>query len=236
MARLTRHQLKKDELGTSLAAWMDYFLMHRKSATLGIEIAAGALLLIAGLYFYVRNAQNSAAAAFGRALSSYHAPVLAAPPAGLNIETYRTNDEKNQRALEAFQTVADQYSYYSAGRLARYYAALCLRELKKYAEAEKELQELAQSGDERQAALAKVALASVYEQTNRAAEAEKLYKELEENPTATVPKTTALMARAELYRKTNPAEAATLYQQIQKDYAGSMAAERARQMLTQLQR
>jgi hypothetical protein len=154
----------------------------------------------------------------------------------VNIETYRTSDEKYQKALDAFRTVADQYSWFGSGRLARYYAALSLRELRKYPEAEAELKDLAQSGDRRVSALAKVALANVYEQTDRASEAEALYKELESNPTETVPKTTALMARAELYRKTNPAEAANLYQQIQKDYPGTIAAEQAGQLLTQLPR
>ena len=63
---------------------------------------------------------------------------------------------------------------------------------------------------------------------------EKLYKEIEDHPTETVPKSAATIARADLSYKTNPAEAATLYQQIQKDYAGTPAADHAAQMLAKL--
>ena len=238
LARLTRQQMKKDELGDSLASSMDYVLKHRRGTLLWIEIAAGVLLVVIGLYYYARSSEDSASAALSRALITYHAPVLATPPmpSSVNIETFRTSDEKYQKALDDFRTVADQYSWFGPGRLARYYAALCLRELRKYPEAETELKELAQSSDRRVASLSKVALATVYEQTDRASEAAALYQELEANPTETVPKAAALMARAELYRKTNPTEAATLFQQIQKDYPGSLAAERAGQLLTQLPR
>jgi tetratricopeptide (TPR) repeat protein len=227
--------MRKDEFGDSLAASMDYVLKHRSGAVLWVKIAAVALLVAGGIYFYARSVQNRAATALSVALTTYHAPVTPNPPASVTIETYRTNEEKYQKALEGFQAVADKYSWYATGRLARYYAALTLRELRQFPEAEASLKELAQGRDRRVASLAKVALASVYEQTDRVSEADALYKELEANPTETVPKTTALMARAELYRKTNPTEAATLYQQIQKDYPGTMAAERAGQMLGQLQ-
>jgi tetratricopeptide (TPR) repeat protein len=234
LARLTRHQLKQDELSARLATWTDYSLKHRKQISLGLAIGLGVLAVGIGAYYFIRGAQNNAAAAFAKALNTYHAPVMVSPPNVPNLEVYKTNDEKNQKALDAFNQVAKDYSHYAAGRLARYYAAVCLRDLGKFPEAEKEFQALSQGGDAQLASLAKVGLASVYEQTKRDAEAEKVYKDLEAHPTETVPKASALVARADLYRKTNPAEATTLYQQIQKDYVGSPAAEYAGQELTRL--
>jgi hypothetical protein len=215
---------------------VDYFLKHRRGAMQWFVIALGALLVCGAIYFFVNSQQNKAASAFAKALDIYHGLVIPNPPAGVTVETYRTHDEKNQKALDAFRAVADEHSWYAPGRLARYYAALCRRELRMYPEAEGELKELAQGGDRRVASLSKLALANLYELTDRATEAEALYKELEANPTETVPKSSALMARADLYRKTKPDEAATLYQQIQKDYPGSIAAERAGQLLAQLTR
>jgi tetratricopeptide (TPR) repeat protein len=234
LARLTRHQLKQDELSGTLTSALDFFLKHKQRILIILAAAVGALAVIVGVYLYVQSAQNKAAAAFTKALDTYHAPVMTTPPSVPNLETYTTNDAKNKKALEAFTTVAQDYSHYSAGRLARFYAAVCQRELGKFPEAEKEFQALSRISDSRLASLAKVGLASVYEMTSRAAEAEKIYKEIEANPTETVPKSTALIARADLYSKTNPTEAVTLFQQIQKDYPGSAAAEHATQMLAQL--
>ena len=235
LARLTRHQLKKDELGVNLALGMDYFLKHKKQISIIASIAVGALGLGLGIYFYIRGAQDNASAAFAKALDTYHAPVMPSPPPNApNLEVYKTNDARNQKALEEFTAVAHDYSHYAAGRMARYYAALCLRDLGKYPEAEKEFQAVSNLSDKQLASLAKMGLASVYELTGRASEAEKLYKELEENPTETVPKATALIARADLLRQSNPAESARLYQQIQKEYAGTAAADRAGAMLSEL--
>jgi len=234
LARLTRHQLKEDELSARLNAWLDFFLQRKKQISIVVAAAIGIIAVVVGIYFYVRRTQNNVAAAFAKALNTYHAPVMVSPPNAPNLESYKTNDAKNQKALEEFNAVAHSYSRYAAGRMARYYAAVCLRELGKFPEAEKEFQALASSGDTRIAALAKVGLASVYESSGRTSEAEKVYKDLEQHPTVTVPKSAALVARADLYRRTNPAEASSLYQQIQKDYAGTPAGEHASQMLAQL--
>ena len=226
--------MKQDELSARLGAGMDFYLAHKKKISLVVAVSVGALAVGLGLYFYIRGQQSNAASAFAKALNTYHAQVLAAPPNIPNLKSFTTNDAKNQQALEEFTTVAREYSSYAAGRLARYYAAICQRELGNYAEAEKEFQSLSQMGDAKLASLAKLGLASVYELTDRNAEAEKTYKELEENPTETVPKVTALIARADLYKQTNAAEALTLYQQVQKDYPGTPAADYAGQMLTEL--
>ena len=226
--------MKQDELSARLAGFVNFYSTHKKKASLVGTVLVAGLAVGLGLYFYVRGQQDRAGAALAVALNTYHAPVLAAPPNIPNLESYKTNKEKNEKALAAFNTVAQDYSHYAAGHLARYYAAICQWDLEKYPEAEKEFQALTQIGDDSLASLAKIGLASIYEITDRNSEAEKLYKELEENPTETVPSVTALIARADLYKQTNPSEASILYQQIQNDYRGTPAGDYAEQMLTQL--
>jgi len=226
--------MKQDELSSRLAAGMGFYEAHSKRIVLAGIVSVGVLAMGVGLYFYIRSQQNRAAAAFATALNTYHAPVLTAPPDVPNLESYKTNDEKNEQALAAFNSVAQEYSSYAVGRLARYYAAICQRELVKYQEAEQEFQALSRSGDEKLASLAKIGLASIYESTDRNAEADNIYKELEENPTEAVPTVTALIARADLYKQTNPPEASILYQQIVQDYRGTQAGDYAEQMLAQL--
>lgn len=236
LARLTRHELKKDELGARLSVLMEFFLANRRRITVAALGGVVAIVLGLGIFLYVRTQQVRAADAFARALNTYHAPVLPTSPQMPSLVFFKTNEEKYQKAHSEFLEVAQQYSLYAAGRAARYYAALCQRELGNFAEAEKELEALAGGRNANLAALAKLALASVYEQTDRSAEAERIYRELEENPTSTVPKAAALLARADLYRKTQRPEAASLYEQIEREYAGSTAGEYARRQLQEIGR
>jgi tetratricopeptide (TPR) repeat protein len=224
--------MKQDEMSARLAAGMDFYKAHKKRIALIVAVSVGVLAVGLGIFFYIRSQQNRAGAAFAKALNTFHAPVYATPPEVPNLESYKTAEEKNETALAAFNAVAKEYSSYSVGRLGRYYAAICLREMEKYPEAEKEFLALSQMSDAKLASLAKVGLASVYELTDRSADAEKIYKELEEHPTETVPKVTALTARADLYRQTKAPEASSIYQQIQKEYPGTPAADYATQMLT----
>jgi len=77
------------------------------------------------------------------------------------------------------------------------------------------------------AALAKMALASMYRGTNRAPEAIAIYKDLSEHPTVTVSKSQAQLELAEMYESTDPQQATLIYQQLQKDDPRSPAAQLA---------
>ena len=233
MARLTRHQLKQDELSTRLAVIQEFFLQNQKNIAIGTAVVAVALGITLGGFLYVRSREARAGNAFALALVTFHAPVAQAPPpnSSPNAPHFKTEDEKYQQAYSQFTEVAGRYSNFSQGKLARYYAALCERELGKSAEAEKELSAIASGRDRELAALAQMALAGVYEQTGRNEQAEKLYRELENHPTNTVPKAAIQLALAELYQKTKPAEATALYKKIQTEYPGSAAGSMASKML-----
>jgi predicted negative regulator of RcsB-dependent stress response len=235
LARLTRHQLKKDEFSDRMARVTDFFAERRKKlATAGLAVVVAAGLAL-GATLYVRSQQAQASAAFSAALNTYHALVMdSPPPAGL--ASFKTSAEKYQKAYEEFSAAASDYSHYRAGQMARYYAALCQRELGKLPEAEQELQAVVQDSDAELASLASMALASVYEQTGRNEEAEKIYRQFQDHPTSAVSKAEAQFALAELLAKTKPAEAAALYEQIQKDNAGTEAADYVSQKLESLPR
>lgn len=231
MARLTRHQLKTDEFTARLESVSEFFLEHRKrmvvwggAALLGIGIALGG-------FAYVRSQQAKAANAFSSALATYHAPVSQNPPANPSVTYFKTSEEKYQAASRQFSEVSRRFQRWQQGRWARYYAALCRRELGQLPEAEKELAAAAQDSDPELASLARMARAEIFERTSREAEAEKLYKELEGHPTVTVPKPTVAIALAELYQRTNPQQATAIYQRLAKDYPGTAAGDLAAKML-----
>lgn len=233
MARLTRHQLKKDEFSDRMATVMDFFVARRKKlTTVGLAVVVAAALA-AGATLYVRSQQAQAATAFSAALNTYHALVMDSPPP-TGLVSFKTSAEKFQKAYEEFSAAASDYSHYRAGQMSRYYAALCQRELGKLPEAEQELQAVAQDSDTELASLANMALAGVYAQTGRIEEAEKIYRQLQDHPTPAVSKTEAQFALANLLAKTKPAEAAALYQQIRQDNAGTEAADYASQKLQDL--
>jgi tetratricopeptide (TPR) repeat protein len=84
-------------------------------------------------------------------------------------------------------------------------------------------------------AVAKVALASLYGQTNRSKDAIALYQQLINKPTASVSKVAAQLQLAELYQTSNqPLEAKRLYETIKKENPSNEAGQLATQKLTEL--
>ena len=83
--------------------------------------------------------------------------------------------------------------------------------------------------------LAKLALASVYRNSNRTKDATDLYKQLTDKPTRTVSKASAEMALAETYQAAGmTADAKKLYEQIQKESPTGPAAQLAAGKLQEL--
>lgn len=231
MARLTRHELKKDEFADHLATVSHFFTQNRRRVVLGGGTAIVVVGVSLAVFLYLSRQQANASDAFGKALATYHAPVTPAPPQGTSLQYFKTREEKYKEALRQFTDVSGQFHRYRVGRWARYYAALCQRELGNSAAAEKELIAITGENDIDLAALSKMARASLYQKSSRTAEAEKIYRELESHPTAVVPKPAVQIALAELFQKTNPSQATALYQQIEKDYPGTTAGDQAAKML-----
>jgi lipopolysaccharide biosynthesis regulator YciM len=103
------------------------------------------------------------------------------------------------------------------------------------ASAERELKAVAGGGNSNLAALAKLALASVYRNTNRTKDAVDLYKQLIDKPSETVGKSAAEFQLAETYRAAGMnGDAKKLYEQIQKDDPKGPGAQLAGQKLQEL--
>lgn len=234
MARLTRHQLRTDELESRLTAFSAFFVQHRKRLIWSGAAALPAAAIVLGVVFYIRGQQAKAGDAFAKALETFHAPVTPTPPPGLTVPTFKSPEEKYTQALQQFQEVAGQYARYTPGHLSRYYAALCLQGLGKQSEAEKEFRSIAQQESAELAALAKLSLAGMDQQRGRVEEAEKQYRELEKNPASTVPKPTVQIALADLLRGKNPQQALEIYKQIARDYPDTAAGEVATKRVDEL--
>lgn len=234
MARLTRQQLKKDEIGDQLGVGLDYVVHHQRPLLKWIAVAGVVVVVAMAAMLFLRSRNRAASAAFLSAQDTYHARVQPQPDPGSRAKTFKTDNERLEASLKEFTAVVSEHGGTRLGRWAKYYVGLANAGLEKYAEAEKALQEAIAEGDAELRSSAKLALAGVHEKRNQRSEAEKLLKELIENPTSTVPKATAQMALADIYSVSSPAQARPLYQELAKDYPETVIAEMATARIEEL--
>jgi lipopolysaccharide biosynthesis regulator YciM len=118
--------------------------------------------------------------------------------------------------------------------MARYFAGVTALDLGEQAPAEADLEKATHAGSSNLEALAKVALANLYEQTGRSSQAVTLLQSLIQHPTTTVPKAEAQLQLAAIYETTQPDEARRLYAEIKDQNKDTDAAQVASQKLAAL--
>jgi predicted negative regulator of RcsB-dependent stress response len=228
----TRHALKQDRLVEATKTSVDWFQENRSRVITAVIAAVICLaIVVAGLVLY---GKRSAAAelALGEAMDTYNTP-LAQPgqPATPGERTFSTAAERAKLANQQFVQIANQYGLFEAGKTARYFAGLTAIDMGQTGTAETYLKQVANGHDAALASLAKLALANLYQQTNRSGQAAELLQQLISKPTSTVPADAARLQLAALYEKTNPAEANRIYAQLKssKTAAGEIAAQKLQQ-------
>jgi predicted negative regulator of RcsB-dependent stress response len=142
--------------------------------------------------------------------------------------------QRSQDAEVKLSAVAGKFPKTKPGRLARYYAALCMMDMDKLNQASEELNKLETGSDKELAALANFQRALIAERTGKADQAIGLLRALANSGSILVPKPMVELELAGILKQSNPKEAITLYQQIKKDYPNSAVADEADQGLEQL--
>jgi tetratricopeptide (TPR) repeat protein len=228
----TRRQLKEDRFQEAAKETVHWTVVHRKTIITVLVVAGIITAVTASLLAYNSKLEERASEALGRAMRIYQAP-LRQPnaPADPKQRTFLSVEERAKEANKQFQQVADQFSRTGSGKNARYLAAVTALEAGDAGNAERRLKDIADSGDRERAALAKLALASLYRSSNRDAEAIKLYKDLIDHPTSSVPKVTAQFQLADAYQTKQPDEARRIYDELAKDKDPNIA-QLARQKQT----
>jgi tetratricopeptide (TPR) repeat protein len=225
----TRHSLKQDRLVEATRTGFDWFQDNR-SKVVPLAIGAVALIAVVVAALVIYNQRSAAAtSAFGEAMDTYSAPLAqAGQPAPPGEKTFPSAVARATLANQQFTAVASKYGSLEAGRTARYFAGLTAMDMGKTGEAETDLKQVADGHDSGLAALAKLALANLYQQLNRNSEAVVLYNQLIAKPTTTVPADAARLQLAALYEITNPPEANKIYAQLKgaKSAAGQIAAQK----------
>jgi tetratricopeptide (TPR) repeat protein len=206
----TKRQLKKQDQFVAITGegvqWAD---QHRQTAILyGVLIVAVILAAVGGYTFY----EHRAAAAetdFGAAMQVYQTPLVnSGQPVPPGMKTFASAKERAAAANTQFAQVANKYGMTKSGKLALYFTGLTYMEEGQNGPAEDTLKKVAGSWDSGIAALGKVSLAQLYQQTGRDPQAIDLYNELAKGNASTVPAGLAQIQLAELYQSEGKTEQA----------------------------
>ena len=219
MDRLTRRELKQDELRTTFENFEE-FVKERYQQILTV---AGIVLVVVaaaiGLKIYLDRQVSEANTELNEALATFRAQVGSPAPGSLDAGAKRfpTDKEKFEKALSQFADITQRFPRTKATAIARYHVGVCQAQLGDQAGAIKTLTEASHYSDKEIASLAQLALAGELVKTGKLVEAVKTYQDLANRPTTTVPRVTALLALADAYRGTQPLQARQVYTQLEKE-------------------
>jgi tetratricopeptide (TPR) repeat protein len=236
----TRHQLKEDKFSRTtfqVAEQTAHWTVEHKNKLIVAAIAVVVLAAaFAGSWYYIDQQDDKASVDFGKAIQTLDLPVRpAGKPAQPDYPSFASFQERATEAHKQFQAVVDKYPHTRSADFSRYFLGVTSSSLGDNAAAERELKAVADGRNSDLSALAKLALASVYRDTNRTQDAVNLYKQLIARPTTTVGKSSAEIGLAETYHAAGMnADAKKLYEQIQKEDPKSPAAQFAGQKLQEL--
>ena len=191
----------------------------------GIALALVAVLLIG--YGLFQHSTNAAQAAFGEAMQTYQTPLVRPDqPLPPGMKTFNTAKERATKANGQFLAVANGHGLTEPGKLALYFAGLTYMESDQNGPAEDTLKKVSGSWNGDIAALGKMTLAELYQQTGRTDQAVALYQELAKGNATTVPPGLAQLQLAALYNAEGKTEEARhLYAEIKdhdKDAKGKL--------------
>jgi TolA-binding protein len=236
----TRHQLKTDRFSRvtiDAAERTAHWSVEHKSKLIAVTVVVLVVAVaVAGGWYYLSQQDQKASLDMSQAVRTLDTPVRPPNmPAQPEAPGFASSSERATAARKQFQAVVDKYPHTRSAEFARYLVGVTSADLGDNASAERELQKVISSGSNDVAALAKMALASVYRNTGRSKQAEELYKHLAAKPTSTVGKVTAQIELAATYKSDNqPLEAKRIYETIQKENPASEAAQLATAKLQEL--
>jgi predicted negative regulator of RcsB-dependent stress response len=226
---ISRKELKTDRIHDAIEHSAEAVFSHKQVMLLAV---LAALLVAAGWggWSVYHDRQTAAASAeFETAMKAYEGRIGGAPdPSEPREVTYPDEKARATDALAKFTAAADKYPNTNPGRLARYYAALCLEDLERQNQALESLKKLtAVSSPKELPDMAKFQIAIIQARSGKPDDAVKIFRELADKSSVFVPRPLALLELANTLRQSNPKEAANVYQQIKKEFPDSAVSEEA---------
>lgn len=238
MDNATKQRLRQpDQFVTVTSQGVGWAGRNRRSVAITASLMLLLLVALVGGYSWYQHRSQEASTAFGTAMETYQTPLVkAGQPLPPGMKTFDTAEQRAKAANGQFVDVASRYGLTQPGKLAQYFAGLTYMEAGQNDSAEKTLKQTAGSWNSDLAALGKLALAQLYEQTGRNDQATDLLQQLGKAKDVTVPAGEAQLQLGELYSaEGNTAKAKDIYAKLKdsdKDSkgnpgpAGSIAAEK----------
>ena len=240
MRAQARHQLKQDAFrGVTINAaekTADWTVEHRSTLIISVLAVAVVLSAVIGGWYYLTTQDEKASLDLSVAVRTMDTMLRPeGTPAQPDVPSFTSAKDRAEAAKKQFQAIVDKYPHTRTADMAHYFLGVTSAELSDNAAAERNFKDVASAGNKEVGAVAKVALASLYSQTNRTKEAVALYQELINKPTASVSKVAAQLQLAELYQNSNqPLDAKRLYETVKKENPTNEAGQLATQKLTEL--
>lgn len=225
---ISRKELKQDKIKETIEHGAEAVLSHGQFAAIIVAVVLVIALGYGGWRFHIDRQTGQASTAFDTAMKAFQGRIGTAPDTADPTEpVYPNENARVQVALSKFTGVADKYPSTNPGKLARYYAALCLEDLERHNQALEELKKISGSNDKELAAMAQYQMAVIDERTGKTDEAIKIFRALADKRSALVPRPLVLLELAGALRNSNPKEAASIYQQIKKEFPDTTIADQA---------
>ena len=227
---ISRKELKTDKIHDAIEHSAEAVYSHKR-ITLGVLLVtlAGTLIWASWTIYHDRQTAQ-ASAALDVAMRAYSGRVGGTPvdPADPKEVSYPDDQARANDALGKFTMAANKYPNTNPGRLARYYAALCLEDLDRQNQALENLRKLSSISDKELAEMARFQIGIIDARTGKTDEAVKIFQDLaDKQQSVFVPRPLALLEMANALRQSKPKEAADLYQKIKKEYPDTPVADEA---------
>lgn len=223
--RISRRDMKRNELAETVGKTVGYVSEHRKGVTEGVAIIAGLAVILAGIFAYRAWTERSAGRDLSRALGVLATPLKSEQPSA--AKTYATAAERQAEA-DRFLKKAASHGSTGPGRAAR--VILAASGTEKPAEAVETFEKAARKGKSESAAAAEIDAAKMLASQGKSAEAiDRLKRAIESSSTA-APKDALLFTLAQIYEASGAAaDARATYQRLLTDYPNSPYRADARQ-------
>jgi tetratricopeptide (TPR) repeat protein len=228
MARITRKELKRNELADTFGKTVDYVSHHRKGAVEAIAAAAAVLLIAAGFFFFRGWRERQAGRELSVALEILETPIAGDPAAAGAPKTYPTAAEREREALKHLREASEKGGT-SAGRAA---VVILAARGEKPDQATEALSKAARDEQAEVAVAAEIDAARLLAAQGKTTEAIDRLKRAIESPKSAAPKDALLFALAETYEKAGSStDAKATYQRLVTDYPNSPYRTDARQKI-----
>jgi len=226
--KLTRKDLKRNDLADTMGRTVDYVSHHRRGVTEAVVIGAGVVLLAAAFVGFRAYRENEAGRELSAGLTALDTPLAGEPSAENAPRTFATAAEREREAQDHLKKAA-QSGGTAAGKAAG--VILAARDPKS-ADAADRLARAARSGKAEVAAAAELDEARLLASQGKTAQAIDRLKRAIESSDSAAPKDAMMFALAEIYEKSGAAaDARATYQRLVTDYPNSPYRADARQKL-----